>query len=70
MKALFARIWTTLKGWKTMLVSLLIAVIGVLQATDWATIVRPDEVGPVMLGVGILVAVLRVVTTTPIGRKE
>ena len=31
--------------------------------------VGPRQVGPVMLAVGILVAVLRTLTDTPVGRK-
>ena len=57
------------KGWKTMAVSAAIAVAGVLQSTDWATIVEPGQVGPSPLFIGIVVAVLRAVTDTPLGRK-
>lgn len=58
-----------LKGWKTVGVSVAIAVAGVLQTTDWATIVRPDQVGPTLLVIGVVVAALRAVTTTPLGKK-
>lgn len=58
------------KGWKTLAASLAIAVMGVLQATDWATIVPEDRVGPVMVGIGVLMAVLRVVTDGPVGRRQ
>jgi hypothetical protein len=61
--------WQAAKGWKTLLASLAIAVMGVLQATDWTTIVPPDKVGPVMVGIGVLMAVLRAVTDGPIGKK-
>lgn len=57
------------KGWKTMAVSAAIAITGVLQSTDWATIVEPGQVGPTLLFIGIVVAVLRAVTNTPLGRK-
>ncbi len=56
------------KGWRTIAISLVLAVAGVLQTADWSRIVGPDQVGPVMLAVGILVAVLRVMTDTPVGR--
>lgn len=62
-------LWEKLKGWRTMLVSVAIAVIGVLQTADWATIVAPRYVGPAMLGIGVAVAVLRTLTNTPVGRK-
>jgi hypothetical protein len=58
-----------LKGWRTLLVSLAVAVVGVLQTADWATIVGPAAVGPVMVAIGVAVALLRAVTDTPVGRK-
>jgi len=61
--------WNAVKGWKTLLASLAIAVMGVLQATDWTTIVPADRVGPVLVGIGVLMAVLRAVTDGPMGRK-
>lgn len=57
------------KGWRTVALSVVIAVAGVLQTTDWATIVGPRQVGPVMLAIGILVAVLRALTDTPVGKR-
>ncbi|HZP20100.1 MAG TPA: hypothetical protein VFB16_07795 [Bauldia sp.] len=59
-----------LKGWRTLLLALGLSTVGVLQSADWATIVPPQSVGPVMLGVGVAVGVLRALTTTPIGQKE
>jgi hypothetical protein len=58
------------KGWRTLAASLAISVAGVLQSTDWTTIVPEDRVGPVMVGIGALMAVLRVVTNGPVGGKE
>ena len=60
--------WNGAKGWKTLAASLIVAVAGVLQSTDWTTIVPPDSVGPVMVGIGVLMAVLRVLTDGPVGR--
>ena len=60
--------WRASKGWKTLAASLAIAIAGVLQSTDWTTIVPPDKVGPVMVGIGVLMAVLRVLTNGPVGR--
>ena len=61
--------WRAAKGWKTLAASLAIAVAGVLQATDWTTIVPPDKVGPVIVGIGVLMAVLRAMTDGPIGKN-
>ena len=63
-------LWNRIKGWKTVVVSAVLAVVGVLQTADWATIVSPQRVGPTILGVAILVAVLRSVTDTPVGRRK
>ena len=62
-----AATWNAAKGWRTILVAIVLAIAGVLQTADWTRIVGPDQVGPVMLAVGVLVAVLRVVTDTPVG---
>lgn len=69
MLARILKLWAAAKGWRTLIVSLLLAVVGVLQTADWATIVGPAAVGPVMLGVGAVVAVLRAFTDTPVGTK-
>jgi hypothetical protein len=62
-------VWTRLKGWRTMAVSLALAVVGVLQTADWARIVPPSQVGPTILTIAIIVAVLRTLTDTPVGRQ-
>lgn len=60
-----------MKGWRTLLFAVAVAVVGVLEATDWAELV-PDgpEKGWYLLGISIGIAVLRVLTTTPVGRSE
>jgi hypothetical protein len=62
-------IWSAAKGWRTVILSAVLAVAGVLQTADWANIVGPGEVGPVLLAVGILGAVLRAATDTPMGTR-
>jgi hypothetical protein len=62
-------LWTSAKGWRTLAVSLILAVVGVLQTADWATIVGPSAVGPMMLVISAIVAVLRVFTTTAVGSR-
>ena len=69
MLAKILRLWAAAKGWRTLIVSVILAVVGVLQTADWATIVGPAAVGPVMLGIGAVVAVLRALTDTPVGTK-
>ena len=58
-----------LKGWKTLGVSSAIAVAGVLQTADWTTIVPPDRVGQTLLVIGVVVALLRVLTNSPVGQR-
>ncbi len=60
-----------LRGWRTILFSLLVATVGVLEATDWANII-PDgpQKGWALLGISIAIAWLRIITTTPVGRDE
>jgi hypothetical protein len=57
-----------LKGWRTILFSLIVAFIGVAEATNWADIV-PDgpSKGLWLFGIGVTIAWLRVITTTPVG---
>ena len=59
-------------GYKTLLFSLLISGVGVLQAADWVHIIPQDQTwsGIVMVGIGAAIAALRSVTTTPIGKSK
>lgn len=59
-----------LKGWKTLAVSLAVTVVGALQTLDWATLVTTETAGYVLTGLGIAMAVLRLVTDTPAGPEE
>ena len=64
-----AEILQMTKGWRTLLASLAISAVGVLQSTDWSTLIPEDRVGPVMVAIGVAMAVLRVLTVGPVGRK-
>ncbi len=61
-----------LQGYKTLIVSAAIALAGVLQAFNWATVIPQDKTwtGIAMLVVGGVMAGLRYVTTTPIGKSQ
>ena len=61
--------WKGVKGWRTLLLSLAIAIVGILQSTDWPTLIPEALVGPVMMAIGVTMAVLRILTDGPIGRK-
>jgi len=58
-----------MKGWKTLLFALLLAIAGVLETFDWVSIIPDGWVGPVTIGIGFIVAWLRKLTTTPLGKK-
>ena len=57
-----------LSGYKTLIFALLLGAVGAAQTFDWATIVPAADVGPVMMGLAALVAILRALTSTPVGK--
>lgn len=59
-----------MKGYKTLIWSLLLAVVGVLQAFDWTTVVPASAQGWVLIAIGAVTAALRYVTTTPVGKAS
>ena len=59
-----------MKGYRTLLFSVAVAVVGVLQSFDWASVVPPEQAGIALTVVGIAGAVLRFLTSTPVGAKE
>jgi len=60
------------KGWKTLAFALAIAVGGVLQTFDWATVIPQDKTwsGIVMIAIGAGIAGLRAITSTPVGKSS
>ena len=61
-----------MKGWRTLGFALLVAVGGVVQTFNWASVIPQDKTwsGLAMVAVAAVVAALRVITTTPIGEKS
>jgi len=59
-------------GFRTLLVSAGIALAGVAQTFDWATIIPQGKVwsGVAMIGVAGVMALLRGVTSTPVGQPK
>ena len=55
-----------MKGFRTLAFSLAVAIVGVLQSADWATIVPAGKAGLALTIVGVVSAVLRLVTSTPV----
>lgn len=52
-----------LNGWKTYIAALVPIVFGVIQMTDWNAFLANPKAGMVALGSGILMAVMRWITT-------
>ncbi len=61
-----------MRGWRTLFVAAGIALAGVAQTFDWATIIPQDRTwsGIAMIGVGAVIAALRSITSTPIGQSK
>jgi hypothetical protein len=60
-----------LTGWKTVIFSLVVAVIGVLQTVDWTSLLSdPKRAGIVVTIIGVVSGVLRYFTSTPIGEPN
>lgn len=59
-----------MKGYRTYIISALVAVFGILAMADWNAILDNPQAGMVALGSAVLMAVLRTITTTPPGAKE
>lgn len=59
-----------LTGYKTVIVGALLAVLGALQGLDWNVIITdPQVAGWVVSGIGVLVVILRSLTSTPVLKK-
>lgn len=59
-----------MKGYKTIIFAVVIAVIGALEAFDWTNIISGDSAGFIIMGIGVLMGWLRKVTTTALGDTE
>jgi len=59
-----------MKGWKTILLAIAVAVIGALDAFNWADII-PDNLEPFIIPIiGVLFGYLRTITNTPVGKSD
>lgn len=56
-----------LKGYRTLIFSLAVAAVGVLQTFDWTSVLGSERAGVIVTVIGVISAALRVVTTTPVG---
>lgn len=59
-----------MKGFRTLAFSLAVAIVGVLQTADWATIIPAEHAGLALTVVGVASAVLRFFTSTPVFERQ
>ena len=56
-------------GYRTYIVALLQIIFGALASADWISVFNDPKAGLVAIGSGILMAVMRSITTTPPATK-
>lgn len=54
-------------GFRTYIAAAMVAVFGVLQATDWVSVLANPKAALPTIGIAVLMAIMRSVTTTPPG---
>lgn len=61
-----------MQGWKTVIFGALLAIVGFLQGVNWESLIpnNPTVVGWITSAIGVVVVVLRMFTSTPIGQKS
>jgi len=58
-----------MKGWRTLGLNAAIAVFGVLEVTDWTSLLGSNTAGWIVTAIAVGNMVLRSLTTTPLGKK-
>lgn len=53
------------RGYRTVICAMLVAMLGFAQTFDLTTIITGKNSGPLLLGIGLLFAALRALTSTP-----
>lgn len=56
-----------MSGFRTLIVSALVGIFGVLNGLDWTSTLGSTKAGWIVTGIGAVMAILRVFTTTPVG---
>lgn len=54
-------------GWRTILASVLTISFGILASTNWISFLDNPQAGAVAIATGIIMAIMRMITTTPVG---
>jgi hypothetical protein len=58
-----------MKGYRTLAFAAGVALLGVAETFDWTQVVTGPDQGPIITLIGCVIAVLRVLTTSPVFRK-
>ena len=67
--AILKKIVRKIKGWKTVIFSVLLGILGVAETARWADILPKEKVGIILIVIGIIGVILRAFTTGSIGQK-
>jgi hypothetical protein len=59
-----------MKGYRTLLAALLTIFFGVLANMDWLSFLNDWKQGSVAILAGVLMALMRILTTTPVGYNQ
>lgn len=57
------------KGWRTLIVAIIVAIFGVLESFDFTHVISGDNAPWIISLLGIVFAWLRKITTTALGEK-
>lgn len=61
-----------MQGWKTVIIAGAITMVGFLQTVNWVDLIPNDTktVGLIVTVIGVVMAALRALTSTPIGKAQ
>jgi hypothetical protein len=61
-----------LKGYRTLIIAIGIAVVGAQQGLDWISLLpgNSQAAGWIVTGLGVAMMILRTITTTPVATKR
>lgn len=59
-----------MKGWRTVIFNTLVLILPILEMSEWRDIIPNEYVPHYIIGVAIINLALRLVTTTPVGKKD
>ena len=64
------KIWNKIKGWKTVIINLIVAVIPILELAQWSDILPKQMTPYYIISVAMLNIAIRAATNTAIGKAK